>query len=790
MKRALLIAEKPSLMRDIQSAYKANFKSMTLDIDFIALHGHFIEQCSPEEYSEEWGKPWRKEVLPMIPTTFKTKAKKECKKDFESIKVKMNTGGYDYIINACDAGREGQAIFGLLYDKAGCKVPTLRLWSDDTTEESLSAALMSLRDGKEPLFQHMTDASYQRMQFDWLVGMNLSRAITLTSGRAIAVGRVMTPTLNIVVQRDLEIANFSSKKFFEVEADFDKYKGTWFDKDEPSITVFDDKAKAEKLVSKLGKSGKVDSINVEKVIQAAPPLFSLTTLQQQANRSFGFTGQQTTELAQSLYETHKVLSYPRTECQVLSTALSKEIDRHLKAISGITDIKNYVEDVLKDKSAIDKTMKSKKYVDNTKLTDHHAIIPTMQAPNFGRMSDNEKKLYMLVVKRFLSIFMPPYITSKTTIITDIDGEKFKTVGSNLVDWGFKVLFDPTKNDANIPALTKGETVPIKALNVNEKETTPPPYYNDDTLLGAMANAGKFVDNDEYADILKETKGIGTTATRAGILEKLFEKNMLVRKGKQIRATDFGFDVISILDNREIISPILTAEWEKKLLEIESGKLDLNDFKKDMISYVEKETSEFLKNTRTVSNIQGKEVGTCPACGSAVVESKSCYICKKYQKDGTGCSFVLGKMIAGKKITQADLKKIFAGQKTATGKFKSKEGKVFEASLVFNSQSKKVEFAFEGKETGGTNSSDSKPIGKCPDCGGEVLDRGKFCKCSKCDFSLSYEIRGTKLTMSDIKKLMKGETTDEKQFTWSSGKKGLAKIQYKDKKLNFIFPERK
>ena len=782
MENYLFIAEKPSLMRDIQTAYKQT-KTLSYNADFMAFHGHFMELQEPGEYRDDW-QTWNKDVLPMIPDKFQYKIKKDCVSDYKKIKAAIESGKYDYVVNACDAGREGQAIFWTTYEHMGCKVPVKRIWASDNTVATLASALANLRDEatNEDLI-NMKTSSFYRAYFDWLTGMNFTRAISLTVNTGIPVGRVMSPTLAIVVDRDLAIKNFKPKDYFEIEADFDKYKGSWFDP-KTNDTSFDDKAKADALVKKLGKTAVIDSMDTEKVVQNAPALHSLTELQKDASKAYGFTANQTLDIAQKLYEDYKVLSYPRTESRALSTNLGKEIDKRLKAIKDIPDVKSEVSNILADKSRIDKTMKSKRYVDNAKITDHHAIIPTETVPDLSIMKPNEIKVYMLVVKRFVSIFMDPYVTNKTTIITDVDGEKFKTVGSVLVDYGYKKLYDASKKDDVIPAVSKGDTLTVKKLDILAKKTTPPKPLTDADLLTSMTNVGKTLEEAELQEILKEKEGLGTTATRAGIIEKLVNNKMIERKGKVINATDFGIKVIELLRGKDIISPILTAEWEKKLRAIESGDLAPEAFYSDMLSYVEKETKSFDSLVGNFSSADKKKtVCDCPACGGKIIESPKAFYCSNWKKDGSGCSVVFSRALAhNKQLPTSEAIKILSGKESKQLKFTSKAGKEFTSTLIYDPNEKIVKYNIpEG--TG-------EVLGKCPLCGGDVVDKGGYMRCSNgdsCKFGMKYVLRGANFTLEDCKNILSGKGTDVKKFDF-----GEAKITGFDKatgKFNFEFPEK-
>ena len=700
MPKYLLIAEKPSLSKAIQEAYNS-LKKPGFDAEFFALHGHFMEAKEPDEYKDEWGKPWRKEVLPMIPDAFKYNVKSDCKSDYKKLKDLIATGKYDALVNCCDAGREGEAIFWTLINsmKISPKPKFLRLWAQDTTVETLGKALMDLLDyDKEDDLVNLRDASLCRIEFDWLVGMNLSRATMMATRTKASVGRVKSPTLNIVVQRDLEIANFVPKDYYEVVGHFDGYKGTWFDA-KTKETSFSDKAKADALIKKCGKVGTVEEVKKEKVVTNAPAPYSLAELQKEANRAFGFTASQTLDLAQSLYETHKILSYPRTESRALSTALAKEIPDLLKALKDVPEVKKQIALILSEPDRIKKVCSSKKYVDNKKVTDHHAIINTKVAPNLTKLSDNERKLFILVIKKFVSIFLDPYVTNKTTIITDVDKEKFKTTGSVVDTLGYKELYkgDKASDEAEnlLPDVKKGDTVAVKKMEVVAKQTTPPSYYTDAELIQAMQHAGKFVDDEKMKEVLDDAKGIGTSATRAGIIDDLIKKDFLYRNKKTIRATEFGIATIKSLEGKNVISPALTAEWEEKLQNIENGTTTTQEFKSEMESYINTESKNHLLITK--SGASKEIIGKCPKCGKDVIATSKYVMCTTYKKEDEGnCTFILGVEVAGTSVPRSEFRKLLSGEQTDKIKFKSKAGKWFNARLKMD-ENYRLQFVFDDKK---------------------------------------------------------------------------------------------
>lgn len=757
--KALLIAEKPSLMRDIETVYK---KMIYKDqIDFMAFRGHLLELIEPHEYDPKWEK-WDINELPIIPNKFEYKPKKETIKAYKKIKDAISSGGYDYLINACDAGREGELIFYSFYKTIGCKLPVKRLWIKDTTEETIKKGLENLLDDSEMV--NLKLSAQNRAYFDWLIGMNLSRAVSLKTKNVIPIGRVMTPTLKIVVDRELEIQNFKPTDYWELEGEFDNFKGIWIDK-EGNTKIFK-KDEVEKIKNNLSKIGTIISVEQKKEVNYAPTLHSLLELQKEANKYFGYTAEKTLEIAQVLYEKKKLLTYPRTESRYLPKSIAKEIRDHISPLVEINEVKDIAKNVLSDYKKISEVLNSKKYVDDSKVTDHHAIIPTKTKPDFSVLSNEEVNIYMLVVKRFLSIFMPPNIVNKTTILTDVNGETFRTTGKIEIQKGYLALYPKSKDDKDdvLPNVKKGDKVELKNINVLTKQTTPPPRYDDGSLLQAMQNAGKFVEEEEIKNILKETAGLGTSATRAEIISKLVNKGMLARKGKALYATPFGIKIIEILGDREITSPELTAKWERKLRAIEEGKLNGKEFYNDMIKYVREVVNDIINNIN--EKIPNKEIlGKCPKCGGDIIEGKSSYLCANYKKS---CDFIISKEIGGAKITKQDLEKLLNGKITNVKKFKNKENKEYQARLKLNEEAK-LTIILENK---------IQEIATCPKCGEAIIETEKYFLCKNykksCDLLFNKELNGAKISKADILNLL-NNTPIIKEFKWNSGKTSKNKV---------------
>lgn len=802
--KALLIAEKPSLMRDIRKVY--NTMSFKDDITFMALAGHVLELQAPEEYDEKWGQPWTTTVLPMIPEKFIYKPSSRTKSLYNEAKNAILTGGYDYIINACDAGREGELIFYSLYKTVGKKVPVKRYWATNTTDTAVENALNNLLDDKDPILTNLKASAQYRAYFDWLMGMNYTRAITLGSGVMIPVGRVMTPTLAIVVNRELEILDFKPEDYYEIEAQFDdKYSGTWFDP-ETKETKVSSKEKADKIIESAGEKGTIEAIETKRSMRKAPTLHSLTELQKDCNRMFGYTATKTLELAQKLYEEKKLLTYPRTESRYLPRDMVKDIPKHVNCLKNISEISTHVNTILSDKVKMNKVLASKDYVNDSKVTDHHAIIPTMVEPLMSSLTKDEKNVYLLVAKRFIAIFMDPFVTDNTVIITDANGEKFKTAGKIVIDKGYTVLFKAEVKDVILPLVKKGESFKIVEKNLLEKQTTPPNRYNEASLLTAMQSAGKEMTDAQLRKIMKETAGLGTVATRASIIEKLISREYIKRTGKNIVPTDDGIKVIKALDGKDIISPMLTAEWENKLSKIEDGELKPNVFYDEMIAYIKSETEGYKTVKANIpgnSSGAGKVIGKCPSCGGEVVSGKKVYYCKNYKKDDDdSCKFVFGKTIANAKISEAEAIKLISGKETKKLKFKTSNGE-FENNLILLDN--KVQFKpFDKSGSTGTDSgkdamkSEAKELkddetkenlGICPKCGSKVVEGKDFYLCTeygdKCDFNFKKNIKKGSITVKDIKDILSGKKTEPIKFVWGSGKSGNARLSY-DKKLNWHF----
>ena len=791
MARYLLLAEKPSVMRDIEEVYKKNRSDFNFDMDFGAFHGHLMELAQPADYNPDFQK-WTLDDLPIIPDPFVyvEKDPESCKK----LMARIKAGHYDALINACDAGREGEHIFFSFYEAHGLNVPVLRFWASDTTEITICKALKDLQPAQ--LYDGLRQSAKLRAQLDWLSGINFSRAVSLKTGKKANIGRVVSPTLKIIVDREHEIVNFKPQDFFEVQAAFStaagKYAGVYMLPPDYKKSRFDKKADAENLMNSLPTTGTIKEVISKQKAIKAPTLYSITELQKDGARYFGYGADKTEAIAQSLYEKH-LTSYPRTESRFLPTAMIPELMAHLKPLSA-TPLQAYAAKITQ--SDIDRVTKTKDYIDNKKITDHHAIIPTTDlCKDFNALTKDEQNIYLMVCKRFLSIFMPPYVVENTTIWTDLNGNLFKSTGKVEVDKGYSVLYTNKSKDVVLPSVKKGDFVTVAAKKMKEGKTTPPDRFNTATLLDAMKNAGNLLTNEESRKVLREAAGLGTGATRKDILKKLETTKMCEVKKTVFYPTEFGCTLIDVIGDRSICSPQMTADWETKLQKVEDGTYSGN-LSDDIQSFIQKETADIVTNiNQDMSAFRHETIGICPKCGKPVYEGKNYYLCSEYKKS---CDFIVCKNTTGTTITKADLKLLLAGKPTKKKKMKTKTGKEFSDVLLLDENFRLV----PGFTKGGSGLHDEekldvdalsqvKTLGKCPCCGGKIYEGKNFYLCTgradgKCSWTMSKMIRSTAITPEDVTDILSGKTTKPHQFTWASGKNGHARLKLNGAKLEFVF----
>src|SRR5262245_3403706 len=706
--KTLIIAEKPSVGRDIATALDGVFQKRTLadldpkrkkatkdeptflesDDEVIAWAvGHLVQLAEPEEYDEKW-KKWRMADLPIVPPNgFKLVPRDaKSKKQLKLVEQLLKREDIDRVVNACDAGREGELIFAYLYESVFGTAPTSpdapkpvdRLWISSMTKQAIRDGFDQLRPGAQ--LEPLESAARARSEADWLVGMNATRAATIRGrawvGGVVSLGRVQTPTLAIIVAREREIQAFVPEPYWLVHASFDpRYEGLWFDpiraddKDTPTgqETWLKEAERAEEIVTKVsGKTGTVDSVERKEQSERAPLLYDLTSLQRDANRRFGFSARRTLQAAQSLYEGKKAITYPRTNSRWLSGDLVAQLKPTAETLVPIPEYETAAQFVLRLDS-----LPLARVVNDAKVDDHHALIPTDVEHDVSTFSHDERRIFDLVARRF------PAVYAGSTFVTLGGGERFRTRGKVTPEAGWRGVYgveadaDKSKEEdpesAELPPLEKGQQVKVVSAESEAKETRPPPRYTEATLLSAMETAGKFVDDEELREAMKE-RGLGTPATRAETIETLIRREYIERVGKDLAPTPKGLQVITMLEENKLTSPELTGDWEKRLRDIEHEKGEKQDFIKGIEEFAEATVKAIEALDKEKLRPERVELGLCPRCGAEtgeiIRENSKAYGCTSWKsREETGCGFVIWKRVAGRTLTPEVARQLLEEGKT-------------------------------------------------------------------------------------------------------------------------------
>lgn len=788
MKKYLFIAEKPSLMREVEKTYKKNKKevdSIVGEIDFISLSGHVCRLLKPDEYSE-WNTKWADIDLPMIPKVFKIGAMDDKKKIIKDIKDKLKTTKYDGIIVGTDSDVEGNGIYYLLEKHLSLsKMQALRFYENDMTEKALLESLKSLTDyHTNPRDVHMTEAFKIRSHMDWLIGMNFSVGFSVKSGFTMRVGRVKAPTLKLVYDNSKDIDEFIPHTDYELQASYKEgFDGTYINTD--GNVRFKTEEEAAEFGKKLSKKGTIKSITKKTVKTNAPQLYKLSDLQVDAGKQFGYDPSKTLNLVQSLYERHKVVSYPRTDGRYISEEKAKELPLLLKAVAAIPELKGVIAEV--KPSDIERVKKNKKVVNDAevKKASHDALMPTGKIPDISKLSKDELNVMTLIYKRLLALFLPPLEEEKTVLIVDIDGYDFKTNGKIIKNKGWTSIYDKKTTDTELPDMNEGDIINIKEYKTPEKTTTPPVRLTQATLIAAMENIAKYIEDKKLQNVMKDVKGIGMPSSRAKIIDDLIKSGYMEERGKSkgLYITETGKKYIENIQDFSICKPELTAEWETRMQLIKEGSESYEDVNKEMIEYVKEMCHEIEKADIKKSGWAGSGATglSCPLCGSALLKGKFGWYCAE-KKNGT-CSFTIPQEIASKKLTDVNVKSLLEkGVTKEISGFKSKAGKTFSAKLKLNEGKTEFEFSkAEPKET--------KATYQCPCCGGNIIADKWAWKCEKgCGFSFSYKIAGKEMKESDLKGLINNRRTNKLTgFVSKTGKKFSASLVLKeDGKTEFLF----
>ena len=786
MSKALVIAEKPSVAQDIVRALTPVSGAFTKHDDYFendryvvtSAVGHLVEIQAPEQYDVKRGK-WSFAHLPVIPPHFDLKPVDKTKSRLNAVVKQARRKDVSELINACDAGREGELIFRLIEQYAGggkpgdkgLGKPVRRLWLQSMTPQAIRDGFERLRSNEQ--MRGLADAARSRSEADWLVGINGTRAMTAFNSRdggffLTTVGRVQTPTLAIVVEREEQIRKHTARDYWEIHATFEAeagaYPGKWFD---PAWKK--DAADAEKKADRLWSFAQAEAIAIavrhkaatvtedsKPTTQASPLLFDLTSLQREANGKFGFSAKTTLSLAQSLYEKHKALTYPRTDSRhlpedYLSVAhqtfamLAASPMRHLAPHAQTAIDKSYIKP-------------SRRIFDNSKVSDHFAIIPTLQAP--GQLSDAEQKLYDLVVRRFMAVFYPSaefMVTTRVSVVSvpepgsgDRISHHFRSDGKVLVRPGWLAIYgkeaaaeqDDGKDGKSLVPVKPGEMVRTEHAEAKSLKTRPPARYSEATLLGAMEGAGKWIEDDELREAMQE-KGLGTPATRAAIIEGLLTEKYLLREGRELIPTAKAFQLMTLLRGlqvEELSKPALTGDWEYKLAQIEHGRLDRDTFMRDIAAMTERIVTKAKEYDRdTVPGEYATLHTPCPTCGGVVKENYRRYTCTGNNGTSEGCGFSISKIPGGRTFDAAEVEALLRDARIGPLEgFRSKAGWPFTAELrlVFDDETKhhKLEFDFGEKDAADSGEladfQHAHSLGACPACGARVFEHGSNYVCEK------------------------------------------------------------
>ncbi len=693
MSKKLVIAEKPSVAIDYASALNVKTrKDGYLENDSYIItwaFGHLFGLQEPEDYDEKY-KEWKLDLLPIIPQQFGLKINDNpgAKKQYKTIKELIERSDVEGVVIGTDAGREGELIGRYILLSSRTKKPVYRLWLNSLTDNDIKKGFEKLQPIKE--YDNIFYSAQARAECDWLLGINFSRAYKCKyggKGVKVSIGRCKTPILALICKRDEEIANFKTQNYYEVMCEYQEgYKGLWYLDETSRINKKED---AEKIVNSVqGKDGEVKRIKKEKKKQPHPMLYNLTNLQRALNRKYGYTAQEVLDTMQSLYEKHKILSYPRTSSRHITESMVGELPQIIESVR-FGKFKPYADYIL----AMNKLPITKRLADDSMVSDHTAIIPVNNKnieSVYSSISEKERNVFDEATLVLLAAFYGDYEYESTTVITDVNSNTFNTKGITVIKDGWKSVYKETEESEDeetlekLPELKEGQLVQVRNASIIEKKTKPPQKYTENSLLQMMENPSGLIDEDYLKKAIKG-HGIGTDATRASFIEDLIKRDYVKRNKKNIIATDLGKDIITMVNIEQLKSPDMTAEWEYNLEKIAAGEITKGQFMEERLTFIT-DGIEQIKNDSSGKRISKEEnvmdsiiLGQCPKCKEGdIVENKIGYGCTKYKE---GCKFFINKEICKKKISEAQVKKLVKSGKTDVMKgFKSKEQKEFDAAL--------------------------------------------------------------------------------------------------------------
>lgn len=615
MSKQLILAEKPSVGRDIARVLNCSKKGNGyLEGDRYIVTwalGHLVTLADPETYDDKY-KTWNLEDLPMLPSPLKLVVIKRSGKQFSAVKSQMARKDVSSIIIATDAGREGELVARWIVEKARVNKPMKRLWISSVTDKAIREGFKNLKDASD--YENLYHSAAARSEADWYVGLNASRALTTKFNAQLSSGRVQTPTLAMIAHREEEIKSFKSERYYGIATVVEGFTLKWRNKESNDAHLFD-RDKIDHILNNIsGKSAIVQDVNKTKKKTYSPGLFDLTELQREAHKRFGFSAKETLSATQRLYEQHKLVTYPRTDSRFLSSDMKETLKERLEAVSSYEKTAR--------KIAGQPLRTGKHIIDDSKVSDHHAIIPTEQSPVIRELSDKDRKVYDLIVKRFIAALYPPFEYEQVTVHAHVGDENFEAKGKRVINKGWKEVFENSESDEILPHLEKGQKLNTLSITRTEGTTNPPPRFNEGSLLSAMEKPAQFLDQHDkrFAKTLGQTGGLGTVATRADIIEKLFNSFLIEKKGKDLTITAKGKQLLDLVPE-ELQSPALTAEWEQKLEAIANGKLSKQAFINEMKGYANETVQKIKASNKKFKhdNLTGTK---CPDCGNLMLEVKN------------------------------------------------------------------------------------------------------------------------------------------------------------------------
>ena len=754
MGKYLLIAEKPSLMRDIKSCYdkhKADVvKKIGAEIDFIALSGHVCTNYMPNDYFEWKDKKWKDITYPMVPNPWKIKAISDKNRLSTIEKIKNSLNSYDGIICATDSDTEGYGIYYLLETYLGINKPTLRFMEHSLTDKEILKSLLSMTDfHKDAQHVKTTQSFLLRSHADWLFGMNASRVMTNRAGRLFKIGRVKSPTIKLVYDNSVSIENFTAKTYYALIAEYDGFKATLLDGKEDAR--FDDKSK----IPSFPLTGEVIEVKSEKAYRNPPKLFDLAAVQAEAGSRYKYKPDRTLEIIQSLYMNHKVISYPRTQCRYISSEKAKELPQLLEALKAFSDLEPLVNAVTQEDYRRVSTDKNVVNDSEVNKESHDALLPTTNKPDLSKMTEDEKVICHLIFSRLLMQFLGKEEGEKTSINIQHGSGIFKAEGKVVKKKGWTILHKEQK-DVILPGFVKGDKITAKEIKPDERKTKAPSRLTQATLINAMRNIASQIKDPELKKSLAESQGIGTPATRAAIIKDIIDTGYVSDKKDGLYITDEGRAYIESIKELDIISPLFAAEMDTSIKKIQRGEVLYKDAEEEVLKKLTEMVKQIEGLTVTLPADEGEIEGvTCPKCGGKIVGSRYAYECEK------NCGFKAGKTILGYKLSPDDLKSLIEQGRTNIHQFVNKNKKRFSAYLVFD-ENKNIVFEF--------------PTATCPFCKSDINFNSYGAFCEKCGLKIFKKQRGIYLSEEDLLTLLKGEPVFSTNF-----KKKLPNGRYQGKK---------